>query len=352
MIGIVVGVLLMVAAFWGIPVTDVLAALTRVRVGVLLGFSALLAVQMVLQALRQQVLLAGLAPQLRFRTSFALIVVGSFAVQTLPVRLGEFVRPWLLQRTEGVPAGAGLGVIAIERAMDLVALLVTLTAVLVWVELPSHTLDLMGTRIDIVAWGWQTARFLIPSIAAAVVCLAVIGPGIVARLRPLFGRVAAVFGMGAPAERLFDFAAQFAESFRELRNPTRLVLSLVLSGLIWAEIALMYYVLAYAFGLEHLVGFGEAAGVMTITTLGMLLPAPPAMAGVQEAFGRGALVLFGVHGPELDAVGLGYAMVAHWWQYALTAIGAGIVASWQGLRVRDVLAGSRATMDADGEPRP
>ena len=65
LIGIVVGVLLMGVAFWGIPVADVLAALTRVRVGGLLGFSALLALQMVLQALRQQVLLAGLAPQLR-----------------------------------------------------------------------------------------------------------------------------------------------------------------------------------------------------------------------------------------------------------------------------------------------
>ena len=76
------------------------------------------------------------------------------------------------------------------------------------------------------------------------------------------------------------------------------------------------------------------------------------MAGVQEAFGRGALALFGVHGPELDATALGYAVVAHWWQYLLTTVGTLAVASWQGLRLRDVLAGTRAALPADPPGSP
>lgn len=352
LLGIVIGAFFMAAAFWGIPFTDFLAALGRLNPGGLLVFTALFGLQVVLQAWRQQVLLAELTPNLTFRSSLALIVVGSFSVQTLPVRLGEFVRPWMLHRDEGVPPGAGLGIIAIERAMDLVALLLTLAAVLLWVELPSRTLDLMGTKVDIVSWGWSTARMLIPSIALAVVFLAVVGPGIVATLRPFFGRIASRMGVRGPAERLFDFAAHFAESFRALRHPGRMVAALALSGLIWAEISLMYYALGHAFGLSEQVRFGEAAGVMTITALGSLLPAPPAMAGVQEAFGRGSLALFGVHGPDFDAVALGYAVVAHWWQYLLIAAGTLVVASWQGLRLRDVLAGTRATMPAEPPGTP
>ena len=103
----------------------------------------------------------------------------------------------------------------------------------------------------------------------------------------------------------------------------------------------MYWALGYAFGLEAWLDYGASAGVMTITALGALLPAPPGMAGVQEAFGRGALALFGVRGGGLDATALGYAVVAHWAQLFLVALAALVALARDGERVGEVVARSQ-----------
>jgi uncharacterized membrane protein YbhN (UPF0104 family) len=216
--------------------------------------------------------------------------------------------------------------------------------VLLWVELPSHELVVAGMSIDILAWGWSTAQVLIPSITIAVVVLAVAGEPLVDLLEPLFLRVSRGLGLQRFAGRLVDFSRSFARSFRALRSPRRLGAALALSAAIWAEIALMFWVLAFGFELDHIIGFAQSAGVMTITALGALLPAPPAMAGVQEAFGRGALALFGAHGPELDATCLGYAVVAHWWQYLLNGLGALFFAAKEKVGLRELLAAPQQTL--------
>ncbi len=349
-LGMLVGATLMVVAFWGVPVGAVARSLLAVKPLGLVVFTLLVGLQMLLQAVRQRVLLSDAAPPLGLGDSLGLIWVGSFAIQTFPVRLGELARPWMLSRYHQVPMGTGVAVVAIERAFDLVALLLMLAGVLLTVALPARSVDVWGASIDIVSWGWGLARVVVPLVTLGVVAVVVAGPHGLLRLQPWVDRWAERLGVAPMSARLFAFLGPFVACFRALHQPRRLLLVTVLSAMLWVEIAAMYTVLGEAFGLD--LTFGHGAGVMSITALGSLLPAPPAMAGVQEAFGRGALVLLGVSSPGGDAVALGYAVAAHWWQYALTAGGALAVAAWKGVALGEVLATARATEHAKSAENP
>src|SRR5262249_36009099 len=74
-----------------------------------------------IRAYRWQALLA---PQraIPFGRVFGPTVVGFLAINTLPARLGEFVRAYLLARVERIPAAGVLGSCALERVLDLVLL--------------------------------------------------------------------------------------------------------------------------------------------------------------------------------------------------------------------------------------
>jgi uncharacterized membrane protein YbhN (UPF0104 family) len=86
-------------------------------------------------------------------------------------------------------------------------------------------------------------------------------------------------------------------------------------GLTWA--------CARSFHFEAWIGFGEAAGVLCITMLGIALPAPPGFAGVFEAAVRAALAVFGVGGEAHSAAALAFALVFHWGPYLLLSAWAG-----------------------------
>jgi uncharacterized membrane protein YbhN (UPF0104 family) len=105
-----------------------------------------------------------------------------------------------------------------------------------------------------------------------------------------------------------------------LRDPARLLRVLALTGLTWLLTALLYLLVARAFGLGDLLDLGEAFGLLGMTMAGMAVPSAPGMAGTYEAALRAALALFGLSGPEplapggpsRDALAVAYTLVYHW----------------------------------------
>jgi uncharacterized protein (TIRG00374 family) len=65
-----------------------------------------------------------LAPRARVTQDhlFSATMVGFLAINTLPARIGELVRAYVLSRTERIPVGAVLGSVVMERMFDLGAL--------------------------------------------------------------------------------------------------------------------------------------------------------------------------------------------------------------------------------------
>ena len=108
-----------------------------------------------------------------------------------------------------------------------------------------------------------------------------------------------------------------------LREPRRLAAVVALTALLFVMMIGLTWALARSFHFEEWIGFGEAAGTLCITMLGIALPAPPGFAGVFEAAVRAGLAVFGVGGETHAAAALAFALVFHWGPYLLLSAWAG-----------------------------
>lgn len=325
-LGLVVGALFFWLALSGVPLAALGDAFAQMHWVYLFHIAALAIVQYLLRAWRQQVLLRPLAPGISFRDNLSILTIGFFCVNVFPARLGEAVRPLLFHERAGLPLGAGFAVVLVERVIDLVAILMTLLAVVVWVELPVRDVEIAGRSLPVAELGRTVTVALLVPLLTGLLGLALLGP---AALR-LGDRAAA--GLEARLDMpfvhrvtggLLRFAAAFVEGLQSLRSPGRLAALLSLTALLFLVMGFMMVALAHAFGLEDRLGFGAGMAVLTITMLGIALPAPPGFAGVFEASARGGLAIFGVAGEALSGRALAYALVFHWWPLLLLSGAAG-----------------------------
>lgn len=324
--GLLVGGLFLWLALWGVPLAALGDAFARMQWVHLIPIAVLVAVQYLLRAARQQVMLHPLAPGLGFREHLSINLVGFFCVNVFPARLGEAVRPLLFADRAGVPLGAGFALVLVERVFDLIALLIGLLWALAWIDLPGRTLEIAGRSVAAVDLARTATTALLAPVLAGLLGLALLGPAALrlaerivttleARLQvPILHRV---------LRALLAFGTAFVEGLHGLRSPARLAAVVVLTVLLFLSAATMMSALAHSFGLEDRIGFAPGFAVLAITMLGIALPAPPGFAGVFEASARAGLALFGVRGEELAGTSLAFALVFHWWPFLLLCAFAG-----------------------------
>ena len=231
------------------------------------------------------------APETRppFRAVWDALLVGYFFNTVLPLRAGEAIRIVALNQRARVSRVEALGTVGVERAMDVVALLVLFFAVAAW--LPE------------VSWLRGAAMFgvvLAVVIAAAVATLAVWGVRPVhavlrplARLRP------------QSAERVEHAADNLARGLAALRRPRVAAAGFLWTLLSWLVFGLSYWLLMIGFDLD----LPPLAGLLVLvaTGLAMILPSPPAAVGVFEGAVVVALSAYDVSASHA----LPYAVVLH-----------------------------------------
>jgi uncharacterized protein (TIRG00374 family) len=318
--GLLIGALALWLALWGVPLGEVASALAAANLSPLLLIGLLFVIQQAIRAWRQALIVQGAHPEHTFRDSLSVLCVSFLLINTLPARLGELSRPLLLLERDGTPLGAGFAAVVLERALDLMSAFIMLALVAWFVPATSHTLTLGGQEVDWVALGQRTASIVLPVIVGALLVLLFAG-------RPALRLIGRAASGGGLRERLLGPVLRFGEGFvdaiESTRSPARLAKILGLTVVTWAMTGLMYPLLARAFGVGDLIGYGEGIGVLCVTMLGMIVPSAPGFAGTYEAFFRAGLALFGVSGGSLDATAVAMALTLHWWIFgvqALTAI--------------------------------
>src|SRR5215510_6690074 len=120
-------------ALRGVHLDKVIASLGRARPGWLvlaIGVSLLL---MVFRAWRWQLELLPLE-RIPLGRLWVVTAVAYLAINLLPARLGEVVRPWLLSRRSGVSFSNVVGNLVLEKTMDSVVILFYILAGLLTVE--------------------------------------------------------------------------------------------------------------------------------------------------------------------------------------------------------------------------
>jgi uncharacterized protein (TIRG00374 family) len=319
-LGLVVGGLFLALALWGVPLAALGDAFARMDWAWLAPVALVVWLQYLLRAARQLVLLGPLAPSLGFRDHLAIVAIGFFCVNVFPARLGEAVRPLLFAERAGVPLGAGFALVLVERVVDLVAILLCLLGALAWVELPAATIEIAGRGVPVDELVRTAAAALLAPVLLGLLALALVGP---AALRGgeraaawLEARARAPF-LHRLARGLLRFGQAFVEGLHALRSPARLAAVAALTALLFASMGLMMAAFAHAFAIEDRIGFVPGVAVLSITMLGIALPAPPGFAGVFEASARAGLALFGVRGEALAGTSLAFALVLHWWPFLL-----------------------------------
>ncbi|HET9952071.1 MAG TPA: lysylphosphatidylglycerol synthase transmembrane domain-containing protein [Candidatus Eisenbacteria bacterium] len=288
-LGIALSVLAIVAMLRAVNAADVWVHLRATRVEWLLAGIGITIVGYVVRAYRWRVLLS---PQREIPVGrvFGPTVVGFLAINTLPARIGEFVRAYLLARLERLPAAAVLGSCALERVLDLI-LLAAIWVVLLfvapfpeWFRVSGYLTFGLGGVIVLGLWlfharGHHAGRLLDAGFLKSV---------------PV--RVREGIRGAIPA---------FAEGLRALGAPGVLWKSGAWSVAMWLCSALGFLAIGYAAGLT--LPLWAPFLLVFVVCVAILLPSSPGFVGVMEAACVVGLSLVGVDG----ARGLAYGILYH-----------------------------------------
>ncbi len=227
--------------------------------------------------------------------------VGSAANMVVP-HTGELLRTMTVARTGALPLATALGTVALERILDLLAVVMIGGLVLV----------LDGSASSLL-WQAGLAGLAIAAVGILMVLLLPDPP----RAFRAAGRRVTVRLPAAVAERLRLNLQRLATGVAALRGGRRLVTAVALSVLTWLPVVFAVWASARAVGVPATAA--AAVTVFVLCVIGLTLPSAPATLGTtQLAF---------VSGLSLTGVGAGPALAASlvytaWFIVAVMAIGA------------------------------
>ena len=289
------------------------SAFHTVRWTALLPVAVIFLLQQVVRAWRQWILVLPGCPDARYRTQLSILCISFFCINSLPARAGELVRPWLLKRKEGLPFGAGLAVVVVERLLDLASALALLALGLAFGTLQAGPHEVWGQPVDLAGVLRVVALGVVVPAGALLWLMAFRGGGVLAWSERLLGI------LPSWGKNLLALLRSFVEAMEGLRVSGRVGSVLALTVVTWLGTGVMILVLAQACGLDPWIAYPDALGVLALTMLATALPAPPGFLGVYEAGVLAGLAVFGVPPNVLGGAGLVFALVLHWWTFAVQA---------------------------------
>jgi uncharacterized protein (TIRG00374 family) len=228
----------------------------------------------VLHGIRWRFLLRPIAGVKLIRTVQA-IYTGLFANEILPVKVGEFVRGFLISRRVNVSFASILPSMIAERIFDGSLLVLGFGLSTLFVSIPREIITAAG----IVAAVLLTLIIVLTVLSITVKKLSA-APAIEQEKKP------------GPGRHIASFIAQFLAGLRLIRISARSFSVFGISILYFSSQVLAYWLVMKAYGLQF--SIWVPAVVLIIVRLGTALPNAPANIGPFQFFCVLALMLFGV----------------------------------------------------------
>ena len=260
LIGILLSIVLVFLSLRGIHFRNVGEIIAHVCLSHVFLALLLMFITHVLRSIRWGVLLKTIV-KIDPYTLFSITCVGFLAIVTIPARLGELARPFLLSQKKNISMSAALGTIFIERILDMTTILLIGMATLLTIPLPAwiiHSLFIMtGIMILVLIWLW-----------------------LIIRKRKIFAQIA--FFLPHSIRKRYETKAQnlishFIDGLITIKDRKRLVQVILLSLCIWIINGLSIYVLFIAFG--YSLPLCAAFILMFILILGIAIPTSPGFVG-------------------------------------------------------------------------
>jgi len=198
------------------------------------------------------------------------------AIALIPMRIGEFVRPYLVSSEGKIPLSSALATILVERVFDVLTILGILFLVFISSTLPMWVIK-SGYSVLITFVVLICVLFIL--YYKTEFCL---------RLsRPLLNKLPQKINVG-----IEGLIRNVVEGFKIISSPKRLFYTLFLSVLIWAFSGLGIYCLFFFYNF-HL-PLSSAFLVLVIVIIGVSLPVAPGFVGNFQFACIMALSIFGI----------------------------------------------------------
>lgn len=273
------------------------SALSSARLVWLIPMIVIVYLDLLVRAVRWRVLLSRTRVQpAPVWDLFKLEAIGLAVNNVLLLRLGEIARAGLAARRLKIPAAAAFASVAIERALDVSALLTIFVLAVRFAPgiVPVHVV--------------RGALLLLACAIGALIALAAaessLAPeGFAERhLRPW--------------PRVHRFVEQLALGAAVLRSPVAAAQAACLSLMLWTVDAALYWAAAYALNLGGIMDYPRA--ILTLSWAGAIsaIPAAPGGIGTFEAFVASILNTFGA----VPETALAYALLTHMIMYLFVTV--------------------------------
>jgi uncharacterized protein (TIRG00374 family) len=268
--------------------------------------------------------------------AFSATCIGFAASVLLPARAGEIVRPAVLSRRTGVPFAPALASIAVERLIDLVAVIVLFVVYAVGGWAPDDLSPEAHGRLELL----RRSAFLIG--AATLVVFS--GLGLLAARPHLADRVLGPLERRLPARfasRVVGLLRSFLGGLASIRTGGDVAVMTVSSAVMWLLNVLQFYAVARAF--EVVLPFPAFFFVLTWAVLGLAIPTPGGVGGYHTAVAYALTGFYGVAAAPAAAT----ALVTHATAFVPVTLAGVAFLAGSGLTLRRL-----AAAGAPSEPGP
>jgi uncharacterized protein (TIRG00374 family) len=294
---LLVGVVCVFYAVHGMDRHQVLEDIRALPLAGVLFYLATLVVTHFFRSWRWNFLLRPLGGAMPLRRLLPISAVGFMAILALPIRLGEFVRPYFVTRENPIRMSAAVGTVAVERIVDglLISILFFVSYVLSSANVFSPELR-VGAWLSLLGFLGLTTFLAIAQAWPDTTIDLVLRVSLLRRFAP------------ARASSLGDKLRSLISGFAVMRDRRNFAIFLVQSILYWSANGIGMWILARQMGLA--ISPSAAFTTMAFTGVVLSLPNSPGLVGQFHAAIKLGLMAY-LPLAVVNSKGIAYAIVLH-----------------------------------------
>jgi len=295
LLGLAISVILIAWILYAVSWQEVGAALKGLNYLAFIPAGFLFILHYALRALRWKYLLPVDFPQ-PVRSLFDAIMVGAFATYILPLRAGEFVRPYMLSRQSELSFSSCFVSVIVERFFDLSMVLITFAIIVPFVD-------------NIPDWAY-TGAWSLGVLAVLILMFMLVGSFFPRQLLKLLA-----FCLQKFPEKSRIFLMKFADDLLAgtavLAKIGTMLKVVFLSVLVWLSCYALFYSFLFLFDIQPSVML--ALTVSVILALAVAAPSGPGFIGVFQTACIAGFVLFGLS----KEVATAFSIATHFFHYII-----------------------------------
>ena len=281
-VGVLVSGLLLAIIVWTIDVREAVRALAAADIRWIGPALVILGVSLGVRAWRWRFIMAPVK-LINTHRLFSAMMIGFMGNNLLPARVGEFMRAYVIGKTQRVSVSASLATVVVERLFDGLTLLAMLLVSVLVLRFPVESERLTH---HIRTAGWLAFGFYLAVLAVCVLLRLYQAPtrrGILAVLSFLPER------WRAKATQVLD---GFVQGLAVVRGGWHLVPILALSIAAWSIQAVAIWLVLLAFHLK--LSLGASFFILAVQAFGVMIPSSPGFIGTFHAASILAMTAYGV----------------------------------------------------------